>query len=142
MAKRNANSTSQTAGAPAAAPGLVTVYCALPNGLSFTLPDGRELTFNGANTPRGMVRVLTAGRYGMTPGIAADDWEWIRKHYGEAAYFTAVPPLLFAEADPRNGDAQAREVLDDVTTGMEQVDVNGSGAGGAGAGTQTEPEGR
>lgn len=121
--------------APVAAPGIVTVYCALPNGIAFRLPDGRELSFNGANTPRHMARVLTAGRYGLTTGVAGDDWEWIKKHYGEAAYFTAVPPLLFAEAAPRNGDDHAREVSDDVTTGMEQVDAGASGA-------QTEPEGR
>ncbi len=138
MAKKNTNTAPQAPAAPVApvaAPGLVTVYCALPSGISFSLPGGRTLTLNGANTPRGMVRVLTAGRYGITAGVAESDWEWVKKHYGKAAYFTATPPLLLAEADPRNGDAHARDVSDGVATGMEQVDVHAEGA-------HTAPEGR
>lgn len=130
MAKKNS-----TPAAPVTAPGLVTVYCALPSGISFRLPDGRELTFNGVNSPRG-TRVLTAGHYGITPGVDGEDWAWIAKTYAEAAYFTAQPPLIHAEADPRDGDARAREVSGDAKTGMEQVDVH------AEACTQTEPEGR
>lgn len=114
----------------------VTVYCALPNGISFPLPDGRQLLCNGVNTPRDAAPVLTAGRYGLTPGVPAEDWKWVRKTYGQAAYFTAQPPLLHAEADPREGDAKAREASGDVVTGMEQVDVHAENA------AQTEPEGR
>lgn len=137
MAKKNSTSAAPVAApsAPVAAPGLVTVYCALPSGITFRLPDGRELTFNGVNSPRGS-RVLTAGRYGITPGVAKDDWEWVARTYAEVAYFTAQPPLLHACADPRDGDARAREVSGDTRTGMEQVDVHAEAA------TQTEPEGR
>lgn len=132
MAKNTKNTAPK---APVAAPGIVTVYCALPNGIVFNLPGGRELAINGANTPRGMVAVMTAGRFGITPGVAEKDWEWVKEHYGKCAYFTADPPLLLAEADPRDGDAHARDVSGDVATGMEQANVKEAGG-------PTSPEGR
>ena len=72
----------------------VTVYCNMPNGISFRVPDGRKLTFAG----------------------------WIQKTYGKAPYFDAQNPLLFAAASEREGDAIARDFAS-TRHGMEQIDV-------------------
>lgn len=103
----------------------VTVYCNMPNGISFRVPDGRKLTFAGYPVSRlvgAEGEALPAGRFGKTRDVASGDWEWIQKTYGKAPYFDAQNPLLFAAASEREGDAIARDFVS-TRHGMEQIDV-------------------
>ncbi|WP_288715235.1 hypothetical protein [uncultured Bilophila sp.] len=103
----------------------VTVYCNMPNGISFRVPDGRKLTFAGYPVSRlvgAEGEALPAGRFGKTRDVARVDWEWIQKTYGKAPYFDAQNPLLFAAASEREGDAIARDFAS-TRHGMEQIDV-------------------
>ena len=101
----------------------VTLFCALPSGICFDLPGGRRLTVHGVNSLVGGKPVLTSGRYAVTPDVPAADWEWVKKTYGQCAYLQATPPQLYAGA-AKQGAEQAAEQSPDVTTGMEQIDVN------------------
>lgn len=105
--------------------GTVTVYCNLPSGISFRLPNGRKLTFAGYPASRlvsGDGTVLPAGQYGKTRNVPLADWEYIQKTYGKAAYFNRDNPLLFAAASAAEGDAQAAD-QSSTRHGMEQIDA-------------------
>lgn len=107
----------------------VTVYCNMPNGLAFRMPDGRKLTFAGYPVSRlvgAEGEALPAGKFGKTRDVARKDWEWIEKTYGKVPYFDAENPLLFAAASEREGDVAARD-LASTRHGMEQIDVWGDG---------------
>ena len=115
----------------------VTVYCNLPSGVSFDLPDGRRLTFRGYPVSRLVDpdgHALPGGKYRKTPHVRLEDWEWIARTYAEAAYFDPNNPLLFATPDGVDGDAQAKD-LASTRHGMEQIDVRNREA-------QTVPEAR
>lgn len=104
---------------------VVTVLCNMPSGISFTLPDGKRITFNGypvSNLVGPDGEALPAGRYGITEGVNREDWEWIRKTYAECAFFKEGQELILATDKPE----EARAMLLDranVRHGLEQVDV-------------------
>lgn len=103
----------------------VTVYCNLPQGLTFRLPDGRTVTFNGYSVSRLVGpdgQALPAGRYGKTRNVRREDWEWIFQTYRDAPYFRAQNPLVFAANTEEEGAAIARD-LSSTRHGREQVDV-------------------
>ncbi len=103
----------------------VVVRCCLPQDLSFSLPDGRKLTFRGAPVSRlvGMDgNYLRGGAYGETRNVARDDWEYVKKTYGDARYFRATPPLLFAEDTAASAEDRAVE-QNEARHGREQIDV-------------------
>lgn len=105
---------------------VVTVLCNMPSGISFTLPNGKRITFNGypvSNLVGPDGEALPAGKYGVTRGVSREDWEWIKKTYAECAFFKPGRELLLAADKPE----EARDVLKDheeVRHGLEQVDVN------------------
>lgn len=105
------------------AAGAVVVYCNLPNGITYHLPGGRTLTFEGYPVSRLVSadgRALRAGKFGVTCDVAVDDWNWIAATYADTAVFKNG--LLFAEADELSGASHARE-LSETRHGMEQADV-------------------
>ena len=105
------------------ATGCVIVYCNLPCGITYTLPDGRTLTVAGYPVSRLVSadgRALPAGRFGVTRNVAAADWEWVAATYGNTALFQNG--LIFAEPDGASGMAHAKE-LAGTRHGMEQADV-------------------
>lgn len=107
----------------------VVVYCNLPAGLSFRLPDGRKLTFAGYPVSRLVGadgQALRAGKFGKTRNVRVEDWAYIAKTYAACAYLSASNPLLFAAASEAEGDAMARE-LAETRSGLEQVDVRAPG---------------
>lgn len=133
---RNAELESRLAGrAPQASPVpalpksalRVAVFCNMPNGISFRLPDGRKLTFKGYPVSRLVGpdgEALPAGRFGVTPNVLAEDWAYIQARYGQCSYFDPANPLLFAAASVAEGQAIARD-LRSTRHGLEQIDVRG-----------------
>lgn len=105
------------------AAGTVVVYCNLPNGITYHLPGGRALSFEGYPVSRLVAadgRALRAGKFGVTRDVAAEDWEWVATTYADTAVIKNG--LLFAEADELSGASHARE-LSETRHGMEQADV-------------------
>lgn len=101
-----------------------TVCVALnrPLGLSFRMPDGREVVINGNGEPlRGKEQgILQPGSYGLTI-ISAEDWEYIIKTYGHLKIFTNG----FCFATRKKADAVIEaENRDDLRNGLEPVDVS------------------
>ena len=100
-----------------------TVCVALnrPLGLTFTMPDGREVEIKGnGESLRGQeMGVLQPGAYGLTI-IKAEDWEYIVKQYGHLKIFQNG----FCFATKKKADAQEEaENRDDLRNGLEPVDV-------------------
>lgn len=107
----------------------VVVYCNLPSGLSFRLPDGRKLTFQGYPVSRLVGadgQALPAGKFGKTRNVRIEDWEYIARTYAGCGYFQRTNPLLFAHPSEAEGDVIARE-LGETRSGLEQVDVRAAG---------------
>lgn len=102
----------------------VVVYCNLPQGLRFTLPDGHAITFAGCPVSRLVGpdgNALPGGKYGKTRDVPRADWEWIYAAYQDAPYLSAHNPLLFAANSESEGDAIARD-LSSTRHGREQID--------------------
>ena len=104
--------------------GMYVIYCKLPCGYSFPMPDGRKVVLNGSNhhekNPDGTNgRPLTIVGYGRTE-VAIADWEWIAEKYAALKVFSEDNPIIFAAEDTESGDAMAREVGPSVKNGMEQ----------------------
>lgn len=102
------------------------VYCKIPAGMTFPLPDGRKIKLAGLPLARIMDSAgfpLPGSGYGKTT-VAADDWLYIRKTWGSLPAFKASNPVIFARAVGTAGDDQALEQAS-VTTGFEQIKVDG-----------------
>lgn len=100
--------------ATATATGKDTVTVALnrAQGVKFILGDGRRVeVFGNAVHLRGkeMGELPTGGAFGLTT-IPAEDWEEIRRRYGDTRLFTSG--RIFAQATRANVLAQARERAD------------------------------
>lgn len=112
----------------------VTVFCNMPSGISFRMPDGRKVVFKGYPVsrlvgPEG--EALPAGKYGTTRNVLVGDWDYIRAHYSQCSYFDPENPLLFAADAGAKGAAEGEAAARDLHTtrhGMEQVDVQNSQA--------------
>lgn len=102
----------------------VTVLCNLPSGITFNLPNGTRIHFNGYPVSRlvgSNGEILPAGKYGVTEGVDREAWEWIRNTYAKCDFFKPGRELLMATDSPR----EARAMLEDheeVRHGMEQID--------------------
>lgn len=112
--------TSENEGT-ASSEGMYVVYCKLPCGYSFPMPDGRKIFLNGSNhkedIPNG--RSLAIVGYGRTE-VAIEDWEWISNRYSALRVFSEDNPIIFVAEDRSSGDEMAREVGPSVKSGMEQ----------------------
>lgn len=100
-----------------------TVCVALnrPLGISFPMPDGRIVTFNGNGEPlRGQeMGILQPGSFGLTI-IKAEDWNYILKTWGHLKIFQNG----FCFAARKKVEAQAEaENRDDLRNGLEPVNV-------------------
>lgn len=113
------------------------VYCKIPAGMTFPLPDGRKIKLAGlplAQLMDSQGRPLPGSGYGKTT-VAADDWLYIRKTWGSLPAFRSANPVIFARAMGKGGDDQAVEQAG-VTTGFEQIKVDGKDKA---KGLKTEP---
>ncbi|MCA7902864.1 hypothetical protein LGM39_26185 [Burkholderia cepacia] len=103
----------------------VKVYCKLPNGMQYILPDGRRVRLIGMyGDERSPLQVSgLPGRdsfmgFGVTT-VDADDWEQIVKDHGKSA--AHVNGLIFSAKDERSGGSEARE-KEGEKTGLEPYD--------------------
>lgn len=135
--------TNETKQAAPAKP--VKVYCKLPHGIRYNMPDGRTVRLVGMyGDERSDLQVTDMpGRHavmghGVTP-VDAEDWAWIVEKHGKSA--AHVNGFIFAAKDEKSGDAEARE-KEREKTGFEGYDPtkhpedkskDGTGAGSAGA---------
>ena len=113
------------------------VYCKIPAGMAFPMPDGRKIKLSGvplAQLMDSQGRPLPGSGYGKIT-VAADDWLYIRKTWGSLPAFRSANPVIFARAVGKGGDEQAREQAG-VTSGFEQINVYGKDKA---KGLKTEP---
>jgi hypothetical protein len=99
-----------------------TVVVALnhPQGIHFTLPEGKRVTIQGNASPlRGKGKgTLPIGAYGLTT-VAADDWAAIEKIYGNMEIFKNG--LIFARSSLGLAEGEAAE-KEELRHGREPVD--------------------
>jgi hypothetical protein len=91
----------------------VKVYCKLPSGIQYDLPDGRRIRFVGmygdVRSPlqvSGMPGRDSVMGFGVTM-VDSDDWEQIVKDHGKS--LAHVNALIFAAKDDKSGTSEARE---------------------------------
>ncbi|MFM0507661.1 hypothetical protein [Paraburkholderia sp. RL17-373-BIF-A] len=103
----------------------VKVYCKLPNGIQYQLPDGRRVRLVGMyGDERSPLQVSgLQGRdavfgFGVTM-VDAEDWEQIVKDHGKSK--AHVNELIFAAKDDKSGASQARN-NETEKTGLEPYD--------------------
>lgn len=103
----------------------VKVFCKLPHGIRYTMPDGREVRLVGmygdVRSPlqvAGMPGRDAIAGHGVTL-VDADDWEHVVKTHGKSA--AHVNEFIFAAKDDKSGEAQAKEGADEKT-GFEPYD--------------------
>lgn len=103
----------------------IKVYCKLPHGIRYTMPDGREVRLVGMyGDERSSLQVAgMPGRdavagFGVTP-VDAEDWAQIVKDHGKSA--AHVNEFIFAAKDDKSGEAQATD-LESAKTGFEPYD--------------------
>lgn len=121
MAEKNETNESKQA-APAKP---VRVFCKLPHGIRYVMPDGREVRLVGMyGDERSDLQVTDMpGRhavmgFGVTL-VNAEDWEQIVKDHGKSA--AHVNGFIFASKDEKSGESEARE-KEDEKTGFEGYD--------------------
>jgi hypothetical protein len=105
----------------------VKVYCKLPHGIRYTMPDGREVRLVGMyGDERSDLQVTDMpGRHavmghGVTP-VDAEDWEQIVKDHGKS--LAHKNGFVFAAKDDKSGEAQAKEQKAEKT-GFEGYNPN------------------
>ncbi|CAG4887955.1 hypothetical protein [Paraburkholderia saeva] len=103
----------------------VKVYCKLPNGIQYILPDGRRVRLVGMyGDERSALQVSgLQGRdavfgFGVTM-VDADDWAQIVKDHGKSA--AHANELIFAAKDDKSGASQAKN-NETEKTGLEAYD--------------------
>lgn len=103
----------------------VKIYCKLPHGIRYVMPDGREVRLIGMyGDQRSDLQVTDMpGRHavmghGVTP-VDAEDWDWIVKNHGDS--LAHKNGFIFAAKDEKSGEAQARE-QEREKTGFEGYD--------------------
>jgi hypothetical protein len=106
----------------------VTVYCKLPHGIRYALPDGSELRLVGVlgdeRSPlqvSGMPGRDSVAGFGVTRNVDAEAWTWVKENHGDSAAHKAE--LIFARdsGDEKSGTAEAKEKSGE-TTGFEPID--------------------
>ncbi|WP_186043037.1 hypothetical protein [Burkholderia gladioli] len=105
----------------------VKVYCKLPHGIAYQMPDGRTVTLTGFygarradGSPSGVPGTDTVLGFGVTT-VEAEDWAKIVELHGKSA--AHVNGFVFAEKDDKSSEAKARE-NETEKTGFEPYDPN------------------
>lgn len=105
----------------------VKVFCKLPHGIVYNLPDGRSVRLVGMYGDErsdlqvaGMPGRDSIAGHGVTL-VDADDWEQIVKDHGKSA--AHKNGFVFAAKDDKSGESQARE-QEGERTGFEPYDPN------------------
>lgn len=118
----------------------IKVYCKLPHGIVYTLPDGRSVRLIGMYGDErsdlqvaGMPGRDSVAGHGVTL-IDADDWEQIVKDHGKSA--AHKNGFVFAAKDDKSGEAQARE-KEGARTGFEPYDPSANREDKTADGTKT-----
>ncbi|CAG9259641.1 conserved hypothetical protein [Burkholderia diffusa] len=103
----------------------VKVFCKLPHGIVYNLPDDRSVRLVGMYGDErsdlqvaGMPGRDSIAGHGVTL-VDADDWEQIVKDHGKSA--AHKNGFVFAAKDDKSGEAQARE-QEGARTGFEPYD--------------------
>lgn len=103
----------------------VKVYCKLPHGIRYPMPDGRQVRLIGMyGDERSELQVTDLPGRGSVAGfgvstVDADDWEQIVKDHGKSA--AHINGFVFAAKDEKSGAAEASE-KEDERTGFEGYD--------------------
>ncbi|WP_176048155.1 hypothetical protein [Burkholderia sp. BCC1644] len=105
----------------------VKVFCKLPHGIVYTLPDDRTVRLVGMYGDErsdlqvaGMPGRDSVAGYGVTL-VDADDWAQIVKDHGKSA--AHKNGFVFAAKDDKSGESQARE-QEGERTGFEPYNPN------------------
>ncbi|KVP59338.1 hypothetical protein WJ91_12750 [Burkholderia ubonensis] len=105
----------------------VKVWCKLPHGIVYTLPDGRSVRLVGMYGDvrsdlqvAGMPGRDSVAGHGVTL-VDADDWAQIVKDHGTSS--AHKNGFVFASKDDKSGESQARE-QEGERTGFEPYDPN------------------
>lgn len=104
-------------------PKYVSVFCKLPNGLTFTLADGKSVTLAGGNSARAV-----AG-YGVTKNMDAELWAEIKRVYKDHPALNPIKQIIYDCADTSYGMDKAEDSAG-VKTGMERIDPDKPGVAG------------
>jgi hypothetical protein len=103
----------------------VRVYCKLPHGIQYLLPNGKRVRLKGfygdersALQVSGLPGRDTFFGFGTTL-VDAEDWEQIVKDHGKSV--AHKNGLIFTAKDERSGQSQARE-HETEKTGLEPYD--------------------
>lgn len=106
----------------------LTVFCKLPHGIRYTLPNGEELRIVGAlgdeRSPlqvSGMPGRDSVAGFGVTRNVDPDAWAWIVEQHGDS--LAHKNELIFAKDanDQKSAIAEAKEKTDEKT-GFEPID--------------------
>lgn len=128
MSDINATQSAEkpTAGKKVSKP--ITVYCKLPHGIRYPLPDGSELRLVGAlgneRSPlqvSGMPGRDSVAGFGVTRNVNADAWAWVVENHGDS--LAHKNGLVFSKdaGDEKSGAAEAKEKSKEIT-GFEPID--------------------
>ena len=103
----------------------VKVFCKLPHGIRYTLPDGREIRLVGMyGDERSELQVAGMPGRDAVAGfcvttVDSEDWAQIVKDHGKSA--AHLNGFIFAAKDDESGEAQAND-LESGKTGFEPYD--------------------
>lgn len=116
------NTKRRTAAQPSDAAGTVTVACRLPAGLRIeNVPGYGTIMFKGSNDEWALKMVEDYEAHGLTSGVPAEAWEWIKNHpfYSKAKWMTSGAVFATTKAKDAVKEAQDRG---QTTTGFEPLD--------------------
>lgn len=106
----------------------ITVYCKLPHGIRYNLPDGSTLRLIGSlgeeRSPlqvSGMPGRDSVAGFGVTKNVDAEAWAWVSEHYGDSAAHKNGHVFAQESNDAKSGAAEASEKADEKT-GFEPID--------------------
>lgn len=139
-----------TSVAPKKKPQFVNVYCKLPNGITYPMPDGRKVRLVGfygdERSPlqvSGLPGRNSIAGFGVTRNVESELWDEIVKAHGKS--LAHKNGLIFAQpsTDKKSGAAQAKD-QEREKTGLEPIDPTTDKmrdkAQGSKAARQREPE--
>lgn len=131
MDETNANdkpAADKPAGKKATVGKTLTVYCKLPHGIRYALPDGSELKLVGMlgdeRSPlqvSGMPGRDSVAGFGVTRNVDPDAWAWVVENHGDSLAHKNELIFVKDSGDEKSGTAEAKEKSGEVT-GFEPID--------------------